>query len=180
MYSWVRRESYAIRAIRFCFGWHCKGQSSEGGQGVMIRDDITAASHRQAGFETVRWVVAELSGFTETIRAEIKTVNTRLIWKINKSGKLTHTHFTDNCILDCKYVHNVIDVLKYIFDLLHHLLIYISVQLHWKRILSCCTTVWQDLSFSGESPIKSAVLWDIFFLNFTKFHGKTAIIVCNV
>lgn len=69
VYSWVKRESYAIRAVRFCLGWCREGQSSEGGQGVMIRDDIIAVSHRQAGFETVRWVAAELSSFTETIRA---------------------------------------------------------------------------------------------------------------
>lgn len=58
----------------------------------MSRDDIIAVSHRHAGFETVRRVAAELSSLRETIRAGIRTVNTRLIWEITKSGKLTRTH----------------------------------------------------------------------------------------
>lgn len=70
-----------------------KARVQRGGQGVMIRDDIIAVSHCQAGFETVRWVAAELSSFTETISAGIKIVSTRLIWEITKNWQAhMHTH----------------------------------------------------------------------------------------
>lgn len=43
MHSCVKHVSYAIQAVRFCFGWHCEGQSSgkckEGGDDLIPVSD---------------------------------------------------------------------------------------------------------------------------------------------